>query len=176
MRKIMMLFSACALAFLFTGCQSADRHITKPSEGTVAHTAVPSEALPQLVEAELIVNGKKLPKNNCVGIDTQSKNTVLPLLEVLKELGAEVRWRDTNVVVIEHRGTVVELNANKDDFGILIPPGTIGAVRRVVNAELIIDGDSVQSLLANIMEAEIKVVEQTSTIYITSRIEDCAVP
>lgn len=95
----------------------------------------------------LVVNGKDISDGLYVKMKAKYNNTEIPLLAVLKELGAQVQWKDTSVVTVQFKDSAFEIDTEKEQFGILIPPGTRQAVRKVVEKEIIIDSNSVEGFL-----------------------------
>lgn len=95
----------------------------------------------------LVVNGKDISDSLHIKMKAQYNNTEIPLLAILKELGAQVQWKDSAVVIVQFKDSAFEIDTEKEQFGILIPPGTRQAVRKVVEKEIIIDSNSVEGFL-----------------------------
>lgn len=92
-------------------------------------------------ECKLIINGHDITRENHVKI--KAKNTEIPLLAVMKELGAIITWNDRMTVVsIDCFGKIFKLDIKDFDFGWYVKPGTVEAVRIFDGNEIIIDGES----------------------------------
>lgn len=154
---------------------SDNKQISKsepPSESVEdTTTLLPTEENISMNNCSLFVEGKELSHLHYVRINHQDNNTEIPIIAVLEQLGASVLWKDKNEVTIEYNGNCTTIDTLEDDFGIPIPPGTTGAVRQIVNNEIIFDGWSVRGLLRNLMGAEIIVDYDSSIINITRTTE-----
>jgi len=95
---------------------------------------------------KLIINGKDITNNNYVKIRIDDKVAELPLLAIMKELGAEVKWENEKSVSMIFHEKTLNFDVSKWDLDILVPPGAIG-VRKIINNELVYDYDSVKYLL-----------------------------
>ena len=126
------------------------------------------EKIEKVNNCKLLVNGKDITNGKNVKINYEYQNTELPLLAILKELGADVQWEDNSRVIVTFEKIKVDIDTTKDDFGIPIPPGTSNAIRYIINNELQIDGTSVQGLLLNIFRTTINVDYEAGIIYINS--------
>ena len=98
-------------------------------------------------DCTLIVNGKIMTNSDFVAIDVQNRNATIPLLAVFQELGAQILWENESVVSICFGDFTFTLDTSKEHFDLLIPPGTVGAVRQKRNQEIIIDTVSARGLL-----------------------------
>jgi len=113
----------------------------------------------------LIVN-EKVIKDNRIKIDLEHNNAEIPLLLVLKELGANIKWYNDSVVNIRYKGKTITIDITDEWFGILPPPGTEKAKRYFKDDEMIVDIVSFRGLLNNFMGASFSFDE--TTIYIKS--------
>ena len=128
---------------------------------------IPYESLPLKEDnCRLVVNGKDISDGLHIKMKAKYCNTEIPLLAVLKELGAQVQWKDSSVVTAQFKGSTFEIDTSKEYFGILIPPGTRQAVRKVVDQEIIIDSNSVESFLFSKTGAYISVDYDKAIIFI----------
>ena len=105
----------------------------------------------------LLVNGRDLSYEAYVCMDYERESAELPLLAILKELGAEVCWNDTHTVTVTYGDKTLDFDTRDEYFGVLIPPGTTNAIRRVENNELFFDDESVRVLLRSVMEVTIRI-------------------
>ena len=96
---------------------------------------------------KLFIDGKEI-EYDCV-INKETREAELPLLTIVNELGAETKWLSSTKVRISYDGDETELDTKEDMFGWYIPPGTIGAVRKVEQNEIIMDSTSVCALIVN---------------------------
>lgn len=100
-------------------------------------------------ECRLIINGHDITRENHVKI--KAKNTEIPLLAVMKELGANIAWDDKMTVVsIDCFGKIFKIDINDFDFGWYVKPGTVEAVRIFDGKEIIIDGESALDIFNDI--------------------------
>lgn len=116
----------------------------------------------------LVVNGKDISDSLHIKMKAKYNNTEIPLLAVLKELGAQVQWKDSAVVTVQFKDSAFEIDTEKEQFGILIPPGTRQAVRKVVEKEIIIDSNSVEGFLLYKTGAVISIDYEKAIISIDS--------
>ena len=93
----------------------------------------------------LFIDGKEI-EYVCV-FNKETREAELPLLTIVKELGAKVEWLNSTNVCISYDGNEIELDTEEDGFGIYPPPGTIGAVRKVEQNEIIMDSTSINALI-----------------------------
>ena len=94
---------------------------------------------------KLFIDGKEI-EYDCV-INKETREAELPLLTIVNELGAETEWLSSTKVRISYDDDETELDTKEDMFGWYIPPGTIGAVRKVEQNEIIMDSTSVCALI-----------------------------
>ncbi|MGN0448036.1 MAG: hypothetical protein ACI4GC_05765 [Acutalibacteraceae bacterium] len=102
----------------------------------------------------LVVNGNDITDEVYVNIDTEKGISEVPLLAIVKELGANVYWENKNIVVIKHNDLSVSIDISEKDFGVTVPPGGIKS-RKIVNEDLIFDDASITGLLRNMFNAYI---------------------
>ena len=117
----------------------------------------------------LLVNGEEIIGENYATINRPEQVAVLPLLAIVKALGAKTEWNVHNTVVsITFQSNQVEVDTTKSNFGVLVLPGETNAIRQVKNNEIFIDSKSVQGLLLNMFGATINIDYENSVIYINS--------
>lgn len=98
----------------------------------------------------LIVNGKEL-----IDIKFNGDNFELPILLISQELGAKVEWVDSQRVVISSDDKSVVLDISEKDFGLAVPPGAIGTVRKLDGDDIILDDVSARGIITNLLNAKI---------------------
>ena len=152
----LVLCGACVF-FLFLGCSQDD------SIQSISNNA---GAINEMNNCKLYVKGREITSKSYVWISHQNRNSELPLLAILNELGADISWENEHIVSIKIEETIVNIDTEMDDFGITVPPGTTSAVRKIVNGEIIMDGDSVNVLLKHIAGINVVVDYETSVIII----------
>ncbi len=89
----------------------------------------------------LIVNGKEITESTYVRINYDDRNAELPVLAIFRELGADIKTVG-KIVIIKYNGEYRWLDTTQKNFGLLIPPGTVGGVRMLTEDDLIIEKDS----------------------------------
>lgn len=95
----------------------------------------------------LVVNGRDITDGVYVYLNTDNYDVEIPLTAVMKELGANVEWKDEHTVAIEHNGDEVVIDITEEAFGIPLPPGATHYARNIVDGEIIIDSTSVNGLI-----------------------------
>ena len=160
------------LAFL-SGCSRDD-----PAEVALHHTII-LESSTQQIEQEtngtedyknmsnclLLVNNNDISKDCYVWIDQTKKFAEIPLLAILEELGADIAWQN-NIVTIVINNNTIDIDTTKEDFGILIPPGTEYGVRKVVDKEILLDSATLNVLLRHLAGLHVYVDYDSSVIYV----------
>lgn len=173
MIKAIFILSIAILLIMFAGCDVSkpqDSMLSAESPNNIYETVTTNiEGKSDMTNCKLIINSKDITCGNYVMIDPNNQNTVLPLSVVINELGGSVTWKNEKTVEIRFKENAFELNIEKDDYGIPIPPGTSNAVRQVIGKEIYFDGNSIQKLLANMAGARITVDYDSSIIYIVSQ-------
>ena len=119
----------------------------------------------------IVVNGKDLATNHLCKYNSYSGEAEIPLLSVLRELGAEIKWQGKNKVKVIYNDKTLELSPSKSNFGITVPPGTTGAVRRICGSELIVDDTSSRVIIKAIIDVTITMDYDTLTIYFVQQNE-----
>ena len=126
------------------------------------------------IKSEIRINGLKVAKLFVNGFEIKSEeyakinlvNTELPILLIMKNLGATIDIDDTqSVITVTYGEKVFEFNLSQKDFGWLIKPGTLLSTRKFDGEELILDGDSASDIFKDI-GATVKVDRETYTIQI----------
>lgn len=170
MRKYTFVFCAVFVLFLI-GCNSKRTPDTYEGSGTetdstcqIEDTVLDKEN--DMSKCRLFIYGKEIDAENLARINYEEGNTEIPLLLIIREIGGQVHWNDNGVVTIEINKQKLELDVTKDDFNILIPPGTTGAVRKIVEDEIVIDGDSVRHFFRKTVGVDICVDKTAEIIYI----------
>lgn len=133
------------------------------------------EVLPEgpdiITEAQLIVNGVDITEGNYVRINHTAKNTELPILAILRELGY-----DAQMVYDDSRksyrskidGDLGRFITEYEDYGVPFAIGERGCVRKIENNDFIIDGNCINSILYWGYGTDVTVDFDTSTIYVDS--------
>lgn len=94
------------------------------------------------VDARLIVNGKDITAGNYVKINEDYNNASIPLTAVLTELGIPWEWESDTILRIGSGEYEERLDLTQPTFDWLIPPGTLGSIREIVDGEVIIDAQA----------------------------------
>ena len=108
--------------------------------------------------AQLIINGKDITEDNPVYIREYytGRTEEIPLLAIVKELGAEVVWTDNATVTVNYEGQSITFDLTKDDFGYMCPIGGI-SIRKQVDDELYMEYVSVKNILKLRLDADITI-------------------
>ncbi len=93
----------------------------------------------------LIVKGKDITNEAYVHINDE-KISELPITAIMRELGATVQWKDKEVIITYENNTTI-LDTEKSHFGIMLPPGSKGAIRKIINGEIILDASSAKQII-----------------------------
>lgn len=116
----------------------------------------------------LIVNGNDISDEVYVNADTETGVYEVPFLAIVKELGADVIWKNDNIVCITYNDLSIEYDISQKDFGLLCPPGATKS-RKIVDGDLIVDYPSIRMLLKNMFNAYITVDKDEQIVYVTSQ-------
>lgn len=122
---------------------------------------------PKDVDAKLVVNGKDITAGNYVKINEGYSNASIPLTAVLTELGIDWKWETDKILRIGSGEYVRRLDLTDPTFGWLIPPGTLGSVREVMDGEVIIDEQALNIYFFRAQNISISTDYETNTIRIT---------
>ncbi len=163
---IVFVLSIC-VAVLFTGCnntlvtihdsdlKSADS-LSLPIEN--AAESIVSESLNPGENIALVINGKNITDDNYVNYNNEYDCFELPLIAILKELGAEIKWLDEKTVSIiiydktyvlnTEECSLTEINSTFNLFQIA-PGDTHGVFSKRVENEFVIDSDSLKLFFIN---------------------------
>ncbi len=117
---------------------------------------IPSDKVNPPDNCRLIVNGKEIPSGNFARLITEYESAELPLITIMRELGAEVTWKDDTTVTFTYNGANYDMDVSKPDFGLPRPPGSAYYFRAVVAGEIVIDDASARGIIAW-MGAQIKI-------------------
>lgn len=162
MRKFMIIMFAVLFAFLF-GCEIGsvepipdDTHVTT-DEFETASVELTSSQLIGNQKSTLYINGIEITDNDCVVVKSEIENAELPLLTIMEELGADIRWINDRIVEIEYDDIILTIDTTSNDFGIPSAPGNQYVVRKKVGNEIVFDLNTTQILLKNMLKANISV-------------------
>lgn len=144
---------------------------TRPTASQLVNDAHGKEEDYQMSICQMFINGKDVSGQHYARIDADRKMCELSVLGISAELGAEIQWVGFNVVEISYMGAAVLIDTQKEEFGIPLPPGAVGSVRKVIDEEIIVDYISIKGLFENMMEAKISVDYDAGTVYINSMTE-----
>lgn len=168
-RDILVIIMLCTVLLYLVGCgEVVDVSPSGNYTANQLNTVESEQGDTVSTECTMIINGKEMAASNYVVINSQSQSAQIPLLAVLSELGAEIFWQDKNIVEITFSNKTINLNKKEPTFGLLVPPGLVNSVRKVLNDEFIVDVVTAKSLLANFIGANITVDYESSVIYINS--------
>ena len=99
-------------------------------------------------KCRLIVKGKDITNNVYFQLDPVKKTVEIPLTAIVKELGGTVTWNDDNTVdVVYDTDRAFTFDLSEYDYGFLIPPGTVDAVRKVVEGDIIVEYETAHQYL-----------------------------
>lgn len=178
--KLVSLFFA--LTVILSGCcqspasASADTNPTVSDElNAVVSDMEDAESNATSVEENtemnpciLIVNEKEMNSVGLALINKQYKYAEIPLIAVMHELGANIEWQNINTAVITYKEKTLTLDTQKQDFGLTIPPGTIKAVRKMVDGEVIVDTVSIAGIIKHMMEGKISIDYEKGIVNISN--------
>lgn len=120
-------------------------------------------------DARLVVNGKDITEGNSVSFKEyhNGMEVEIPLLAVVKALGAKVKWQSETVVAVKYKGETRIFDTSEDGFGVFIPIGGV-VIRRIENGDLIFDLNSIEGILEEDYNVTVKVDEENYTVCIDS--------
>ena len=144
MKKCKILVATILVLLFFAGCTGE----TKLHNENSSETTLP---------AKLIVNGKDITEGNYVYINVEKEQAEVPLLAIVKELGAEVEWIDENIVEISYEDKSKQIDKNDKFLGIMIAPGGKPAVRKQIDNDFVYNSGAIFSLLRAWFNADITV-------------------
>jgi len=142
------------------------------NEASVKEVPVPSQ------NGTLIINnGAAITENVVIHFKESYMYADLPFTEVMKELGMTVDWLDSDVAEITYNDekyilNLAEVSLVKDgsDSNILIPPpGCRIFDYKVLDKELILDSDTIHSILYTIRKINVSIDREKLIVYITER-------
>lgn len=143
MKKIILILLSLVCGFSLPGCTA---NSSSASSAPSSNTCV------------LRVRGVDITEGNYVYIDHQKQQAEIPLLAVLKQLGAKIEWISETAVQISSGDHSFVLNASLTAFGLPYPPEKAEtAVRRVEGKEFIADTATCWDLIQNLTGATITV-------------------
>ena len=150
MKMIVILLILSVLCF--TACNGgANDSSTKVVSDNDSSTA--SSATSSIIDEWITYDCKLIVKDNDISTRAPVKMHIsssneskyyleLPVLVIMEELGAEVVWENDTTVTIMYNDKQCKLDTSAKVFGVLIPPGTTCAVRKVVDKEIFMDGET----------------------------------
>ena len=143
-------FLSCFIVKLSCNIRNTSEEIKITSENSSTINVHENKLTKMNNNCILIVNGKEL-----TNVVFNGDSFELPILLISQELGAEIKWEGSKRVIIYNYGKSVVLDALEVDFGLAVPPGSIGAIRRLEDNEIIIDDISARGIIKNLLNAEI---------------------
>ena len=162
MRKIISLI-LLAVCCILTGCGNS---VLESTDNMSVNNTNPD------LYVTIYVNNEIIDTDYPCSYNPEGRNAEIPLLTVLRELGATVSTKNPKKVKISYNDKSVVLYPEIDNFGIAIPPGTSNAVRTVYNGELIVDSGSASTLLRALFSATISVDYETLSVHIEQQGND----
>lgn len=120
-------------------------------------------------DARLVVNGKDITEGNCASFQEyhNGMEVEIPLLAVVKALGAKVKWQSETVVAVKYKGETRIFDTSEDGFGVFIPIGGV-VIRRIENGDLIFDLTSIERIIEGDYDVTVKVDKENYIVYIDS--------
>lgn len=109
---------------------------------------------------KLVVKGKKIPIANHIKFNYEDNYAEIPLITLMRELGANVEWQNKTTAKITLGEKEYILDATKGSlteagktFNVLVvaPGSKHGVFYRVVGDEFIVDSDSAKMFLINVI-------------------------
>ena len=171
-KKVFALLLSCASICVLTSCwqgvYESENRLSSDRMCTYSSKTENGKVGEEMSRHKLLVNGNELSNCQSAMIDSKTRNAEVPLLAVLRSLGADVTWEHNGYITVEHAGKTAMLDSQKNDFGVPVPPGTTGAVRRKYDGEIVIDVVSIKGLLFNLMGAEVSIDYDALIIYVNS--------
>lgn len=138
--------------------------VTVDYEARKVDVWVPNGAY-SLTDASLIINGEDATGENYVKLDLEYRYAELPLLAVLRALGAEIALEGTEYQITYRGEAVWTLDTAKIAYNYPAPPGTDPVIRKTVGGELIFDDTSAR-LLLGALGASLTIDYQSLTVYV----------
>lgn len=147
-KKIMALclVFTIGLSFFACGVKNEDANASKSISSN--HYIDPDDPYPLYHNCDVSINGKPLPSPYYAYYDEENDCIALPIIAILKELGATVQWKSTSIAEIRFDGkryildtenlSLTPSNKPKDNM-IILPPGVYGWYELVDGDYLITD-------------------------------------
>lgn len=135
---------------------------TSSKKPEVSSKPVNNDDKDEYMEVVMVVNTKTdVNDNDEYDINNYRYNLTddyveIPLLRVLKKMGATVSWTNEKKVKVEYKGKTRTIDTTDATFGFPVPAGATGYVRRIEGKELYVDDPSVQTFLSEFMHARIE--------------------
>ena len=134
---------------------------TSSKKPEVSSKPVNNDDKDEYMEVVMVVNTRTDFKENSDDINDYRYNLTddyveIPLLRVLKKMGATVSWTNEKKVKVEYQGKTRTIDTTDATFGFPVPAGATGYVRRIEGKELYVDDPSVQTFLSEFMHARIE--------------------
>lgn len=114
----------------------------------------------------VMVDDKEIDTDGYAKINYFYRNSEIPLICTLKELGANLEYKTDDIIMIEYDGISTQIDISKSDFGILVQPGDRGIVRKKINDELIVDSTSLDILVTAMFKVDINIDYINATVCI----------
>ena len=139
----------------------------------------PSSQIPNQPSSQngtlVVNNGTAITENVVIHFKENSNYADLPFTEVLKALGFNVEWMNDNVADMTYndiklRLDLEEASLTKEGFNsnlIIPPPGSRTFNYKVLDNELILDSNTIHSILYTIRKIHISIDSENLIVYIT---------
>lgn len=121
----------------------------------------------QIHNLQLLVNGKDITEGNEAYLRKyyKSNELELPVLAIMKALGAEVIWTDSGIITVKFDGKEIEYDLNLTDFGCMPAPGGV-VIRKTTDTEIYMDWYATRTDLLYLMEADIRTDYDQYIVYV----------
>ena len=100
MKKTLLFISILVMLFLFVSCNQSKNDNNDNNDNNDSDVEVNSNCA-------LLVNGQDISKENYVYIDKDERTAYIPLLAILKALGAQIDIQADEVTIIYHGTTYI---------------------------------------------------------------------
>lgn len=172
MKRLLILLLSCVCLFFLSCDREKDALISDKTDFAIEEENVAQEdKTASSNECRLIVNGKDITEGNYVLIDHIAKHAELPVTAIFNELGynAEMKYREeTDSYIVTINQDDVFVDTQYDDYGLSLCAGDTDYVRSIIENEIIVDSDSIFTIMYWAYNAEIKIDYATNTVYVDS--------
>lgn len=168
------IYSLCIILILVSISGCYDRSDAKNIPPESSQKSTQTEASHWQNNCKLIVNGKDISNKYYVHMYINEKYAELPLIAIMKELGATENWKNSTIVHFQYDNTTYILNTEKNSVRregktwnfIAPPPGTPGGqnITNIPN-EYMISDSCIRFLLIE-LGFDIKIDYNQAIIYI----------